>query len=60
MIRKLMAYLFGEWCDDHQRYYRSDLCPRCMKTRTYRDDVTDRRPEWLRSEGSWPTKRSKG
>lgn len=59
MIQAIKRFFLGDWCESHQRYYRTDFCPRCTKVRAYRDAVTDRRPPWLRSEGSWPTNRTK-
>lgn len=53
-LRSLKVKIFGDWCQIHDRHYRSDLCPHCVRERAIRAESRDTRPEWTKSEGTWP------
>ena len=45
---------FGRTCAIHGRWYRSELCPSCVRQRVVDDDTFDRRPPWTKAGGKWP------
>ena len=57
MIRDLWHWMVGRWCEAHQVRYRSHFCGQCITAQQIREQTRDKRPEWLRADGSWPVRR---
>jgi hypothetical protein len=60
VIRRVLSKLVGSWCNAHERGFRSDFCPECLRLRIVRNEASDPRPEWTKAVVTGPIKSGGG
>jgi hypothetical protein len=56
-MRELWHIVAGRHCAIHDRRYRSDICPFCMRRKLADYETLDRSPAWRKAQGVWPLRR---